>query len=312
MVLIVALPVLACMAIPVRRDNSKVEMQLTEQRALIYESGGNEHLILSVKYNGATPQFAWVVPTEGRPTVEVQKGAPFHELWRLTEIREPPKPGAMRGDGRVTTAEAPVVVLERKVQGPYELVVLQATESGGLFEWLKKNGFGLNPGARDALEYYVRRRWYFAAARIRPGGADNQQIQQSLKEGTIAALHLTYKARELSYPLRVTTGNPGSSKMEVYVLGNSIQQPPMLQSLRFQLTPSAGDGFSVQGPPGIVASEGKFATLRGLFPKGGTLYKFTGVLSTVQRNRDMVFRSISAQRTTSKPQYRPEGHTPGS
>lgn len=295
LLLLASLPVLACMAIPMRGpNNTRIEMRLTEQRAFIYESDGREHLILSVKYDGATAQFAWVIPTEQRPTINVQKGAPFHELWRLTEIRRPQPPSANgEGGARTSGAHAPVVVLERKVQGPYEMVVLQATESGGLFDWLKQNGFGLTPASRSALDYYVKRRWYFAAARIRPGGAGNEQIQRNLKEGTIAALHLTYKASELSYPLRVTVGNPGSSKMEVFVIGKGLRKPPDLQATLFGLKPSGTDGFAVSGPPGLVVSQGSFPTLRSLLPQGGTLYKFTGVLSTEQRNRDMVFGPIS-------------------
>jgi len=192
-------------------------------------------------------------------------------------------------------APPPVTVLERKVEGPYELVVLQATESGGLYDWLKKNGFALTPGARGALDWYVKRGWYFAAARIRPGGADNTSIQQNLKAGTIAALHLTYKAKALSYPLRVTVGNPGASKMEVFVVGEGIRPPSMMSTLRVQMIPSGTDAFTLQGPPGLVASGGSFPTLRSLLPQGGTLYKFSGVLNTAQRNQDMIFRSIASR-----------------
>jgi len=288
-----AVPVLACIAIPMRPDNSPGEMKLTEQRALIYQRDGNEHLILSVKYDGATPQFAWVVPTEGRPHVEVQKGAPFHELWRLTEIAEQKmSPETSRAPGAAGGAPPPVVVLERKVEGPYELVVLQATSSGGLYDWLKKNGFGLTPASRQALDFYVRRGWYFAAARIRPGGADNARIRENLKQGTIAALHLWFPAKELSYPLRVTAGNPGASKMEIFVVGNDVRRPSLLQALQFRMQAVGPTSFRVQGPPGLVSLQGTYPTLRTLFPSGGTLHKFTGVMSAAQRNQDLVFARV--------------------
>ncbi len=290
-----AAPALACMAIPIRPDNdSRVEMRLTEQRAFIYADKGYEHLVLSVKYDGATPQFAWVVPTEGQPKVEVQKGAPFHELWRLTAIREIQRSDSvLKGaPGATGAGPPPVTVIERKVEGPYELVVLQATSSGGLYDWLKRNGFGLTPAARDALEVYVKRGWYFAAARIRPGGEGNQAIQKNLKDGTIAALHLSFKATELSYPLRVTAGNPGASKMEIFVMGDDVRRPRLLQGLDFKLQPVDADQFRVQGPPGLVSVQGAYPTLRKLLPKGGTLHKFTGVMSTAQRNQDLVFARI--------------------
>jgi hypothetical protein len=294
--LVAPVPVLACMAIPMRPDNSRIEMKLTEQRALIYEKDGREHLILSVKYDGATSQFAWVIPTETQPTINVQKGATFHELWRLTEIQQ--KRPVMRSEssmpGAAGAGPPPVVVLERKVEGPYEMVVLKASESGGLYQWLRKNGFGLTPGARTALDYYVRKGWYFAAARIRPGGASNASIQQNLKQGSIAALHLSFKAKQLSYPLRVTTGNPGDSKMEIFVIGKNVRRPPLLQGLQFAMAPVGAKAFRVQGPPGLVHVQGDYPTLRELLPKGGTLNKFSGVMSTAQRNQDMVFSEIPA------------------
>lgn len=286
-------PVLGCIAIPWRPDQRPTSMKLTEQRALIYARDGREHLILSVQYAGATSQFAWVIPTETRPQVDVQKGAPFHELWRLTEIRQPMPAAAPGGGSRAeTAARPPVTVVERKVAGPYELIVLQATSGGGLYDWLERNGFKLTPEARGALDDYVKRNFYFAAARMRPGGAANQKLQENLRNGVIAALHLSFAARSLTYPLRVTAGNPGDSRMEIYVVGQQVRRPRLLQALQFQLKPSVPSGFAVQGPPGLAYPQGSYPALRALLPNGGTLYKFTGVMSSAQRSQDLVFAPI--------------------
>ncbi|HXE71808.1 MAG TPA: DUF2330 domain-containing protein [Candidatus Nitrosotenuis sp.] len=279
---------LGCIAIPIQPD---VTMSLPEQRAILYREGNKEHLILSIRYQGETREFAWVIPTEGKPTVKTQPGAPFHELWRLTEIARPRVSGAgegARAPGAVA-APPPVTVLERKIEGPYDLAVLHATSGVGLYRWLRDNGFQLSPASRSALDQYVARRWYFVAARIRPGGQGSEQIARRLKEGTIAALHMTYPATKLSYPLRVTAGNPGMSKMELFVLAANQAPQPGLEANTFQLTPSGSDGFRIQGPPGTVRSEGSFPTLRRLWPQGGTLVKYTGTLSDRQRMRDLDF-----------------------
>lgn len=288
----------ACMAIPNRPNYPVVkpgevppEMELPEQRALVYGKDGMEHLILSVRYAGATREFAWVIPTETRPKVDVQSGAPFHELWRLTEIR---KPQADKVYERAPSAAmAPgVTVLERKVTGPYELLVLKTGKGGGLYEWLLKNGFGLTPHAREALDYYGQKGWFFITARIRPGGVADPTLASRLKEGTIAPLHIAYKARELSYPLRVTAGNPGSSRMEVYVGGEEVRPFAGLEPLRFHLGPDGPNGFRINGPPGTVLSQGEFPTLRKLLPQGGTLTKLAGTMNARERERDMVFLSL--------------------
>ena len=76
-----------CIAIPVRPDDSQLEIALPEQRAFLYRQGDTEHMILSVQYNGATEEFAWVIPTETPAKVDVQSGAPFHELWKATKLK---------------------------------------------------------------------------------------------------------------------------------------------------------------------------------------------------------------------------------
>lgn len=280
------LPSHGCIAIPVRPDDSELEMNLPEQRAFIYRKGKNEHMVLSVQYNGATSEFAWVIPTESRAHVDVQGGALFHELWDITRMARPPGKAATRSTVGGAPEGAQVTVIERKQAGPYDIAVLQAKSGGGLYQWLRKNGFGLNQNTRNALDDYVQKNWYFVAARIRPG--KRGQVDEALKGGTIAPLHITYKAEKLSYPLRVTAGNPGSSKIEIFVLTPKPPQHAGLQADTFKLTPS-GSGFKVSGPPRSVTNSGKFPTFKKLCPQGGVLTKYHGTMTTAQRQRDLVF-----------------------
>lgn len=270
-----------------RPDDSTIEMNLPEQRAFLYRQGQVEHMILSVQYTGATEEFAWVIPTETRAQVDVQGGAPFHELWKITEIAQPRVATQGMDEGALAPSGAGVRVFERKVAGPYDIAVLQASTGGGLYQWLRSNGFGLNRQSRAALDEYVQKRWFFVAARIRPG--KNKNIDQALREGTIAPLHISYRANELSYPLRVTAGNPGSSKIELFVVADEPPTHAGLESYSFKLKPDGSKGFKVAGPPGAVTSQGEFPTLRKLLPRGGTLTKYTGVLAEAQRQRDLVF-----------------------
>lgn len=282
------LPALGCIALPRDPQGQADDIGLPEQRAFLYREGRNEHLVLSVQYDGAPGEFVWVIPTEGRPKVEVQGGAPFHELWKLTKIVQPAVRSSMEGAGAAPGAAPPVVVIERKTAGPYDIAVLQATSGLGLFGWLRQNGFALDPQARDLLDDYVKKGWYFVAARIRPGGGQGQ-ITENLRNGTIAPLHLTYPAKELAYPLRVTAGNGGTSKIELFVVADNPKPAPGLRADTFTLTPQGAKGFAVSGPPGAVTTGGDFPTLRKLLPKGGTLTKYSGTLTRVQRQRDLVF-----------------------
>ena len=188
-------------------------------------------------------------------------------------------------------AAPPVRVIERKTAGPYDVAVLQATSGLGLFGWLRQNGFALDPQARDLLDDYVKKNWYFVAARIRPGGARGQ-VSENLRNGTIAPLHLTFPAKELRYPLRVTAGNGGVPEIELFVQADRPLSVPGLRADTFTLKPQGARGFQVSGPPGAVCSGGDFPTLRKLLPAGGTLTRYSGTLNRAQRQRDLVFARI--------------------
>lgn len=268
-------------------------------------------MLLSVQYSGGTEEFAWVIPVESRPEVTVEKGAPFTELRRLTEIA---KPVALRsaptGGGKGMPNEDGVTVLEQKEDGPYNIAVLSATSGGGLYDWLKKNHFIVSKDARGQLDYYIGHHYVFVAARIRNGAKQNQTVSQRLRGGTIAPMHLTFKARQLSYPLKMTAVNPGLSEMEIYVAGETWPEAKVLKqvngtprSLRnnrppvrpqvFSLKPKGGGNFAVSGPPGLANPLGNFPTLARLLPEGGKLTKYNAVLDDSQRQDDLVFAQVN-------------------
>jgi hypothetical protein len=290
------LPSQGCIAIPIRPDDSDLEMALPEQRAFLYRQGQTEHMILSVQYNGATEEFAWVIPTETQAKVDVQGGAPFHELWKATALLPRPSARSSKGEGVGAVAPQGVQVLERKVAGPYDIAVLKASSGGGLYKWLRDNGFGLNQSTRNALDDYIKKDWYFVAARIRPG--QKGQAQSALRNGTIAPLHIAYKAKELSYPLKVTAGNPGTSEIELFVLTEEPPQHAGLDATSFRLTPYGSDKFKVDGPQDRLTKDGSFPTLRKLIPKGGVLTKYSGRMGTAQRQRDLIFDRVAVNTKT--------------
>jgi hypothetical protein len=306
-----ARPVLSCCALPREplQGHVPVSITLDQQSAFLWREGKQEHMLLSVKYSGTTDEFAWVIPVESKPKVTVEKGAPFTELRRATKILAP-----VRSSKGMEAASAPggappeVTVLERKEEGPYDLAVLSATSGGGLYRWLKANGFHLSKNARGHLNYYVDKQYVFVAARIRSGAKDNQTIAERLRKGTIAPMHLTFKAKELTYPLKVTAANPGISSMELYVAGEvdphrardpKAPRSPFdprndtgLRQETFELTPSGKEAFTISGPPGVANSGLNYPTLRRLMPKGGKLHKFTAVMNDAQRQDDLVFAKL--------------------
>ena len=65
----------------------------------------------------------------------------------------------------------------------------------------------------------------------------------------------------------------------------------------------------MEGPPGVFPT-GSFPTLRRLIQAGGKLTKFTAVLKDEQRQEDLAFANISAQRNASAATVRVGGAVP--
>lgn len=304
-----SLPGKTCCALPREPRQGAVVPTITldRQSAFLWREGRKEHMLLSVKYSGSTEEFAWVIPVESRPTVTVEKGAPFTELRHATEVEayELQMPTAS-ARASAPGAPPPVTVLERKEEGPYDLAVLAATSSGGLYDWLKENGFHLSKNARGHLNYYVDKKYVFVAARIRNKSQGNETIANRLKEGTIAPMHLAFQAKELTYPLKVTAANPGYSAMELYVAGPvdphrarggpkdpfAARNDTGMKQETFHLKVAGKNEFTITGPPGTVNSRGQFPTLRRLLPQGGQLTKFTANLGDADRQQDLVFAKL--------------------
>lgn len=304
------LPSQSCCAIGRGEPSRLKPIRLDEQRAFLWQSEGNEHMLLSVKYSGGTDEFAWVIPVQSRPKITVEKGAPFTELRRLTEIRMPMRvrsapPGAMAGGARESKG---VTVLERKEEGPYDLAVLGSTSSGELFKWLKENDFRISKDAKASLDYYVQHKFVFVAARIRSGSKQNATVSQRLRDGNIAPMHLVFKSPQITYPLKVTSLNRGDSDMEIYIAGATKPTRKILSHIipspsgrgdgltvqKFDIKPTGSTAFEISGPPGTANSGASFPTLRRLLPKATTITKFTGTLNDAQRQDDLVFADIKS------------------
>jgi hypothetical protein len=145
-----------------------------EQKAVIVYTGGNprgqvpgkETLILSVKYEGAAGDFAWVVPVPSRPEVEKGEAKIFEELAVLTPAVQQEGAGGMMGFRATGPSAKGVEVLERRVVGVYDVAVLAATDETALASWLKDNGYALPGDPEPVLRHYVEKGWYYVAMRI--------------------------------------------------------------------------------------------------------------------------------------------------
>jgi len=140
------------------------ELAEPDQKALLFQEGGRETLILEVTYRGQVEEFGWVVPVPSRPRLSSVSADLFRELVRLTY---PAPLSAKQGKGMRGGGGAGVTVIERAQVGPYDATVLAASDPRALAHWLQKHDYAFSTGSAQVLEPYVKQGWYYVALRIR-------------------------------------------------------------------------------------------------------------------------------------------------
>jgi len=193
-----------------------------EQKAVIFFHAGMEELVLSVRYDGASEDFAWLVPTPGVPSVEESDTNLF---WLMSEITPTPAGYGWeylneRHKGQMMDS-AGVDVIDELTVGAFDLTVLRADDAGDLRSWLEERGFAYDEEAEEVLADYIERDWCFTAMRINPSfqDPDSGYIEYELSEGVIDPLRFTFETPEPVYPLRISSLNPGTTEVLLYVLG---------------------------------------------------------------------------------------------
>ena len=161
----------------VRPRNYQGSLEEKAQEAIIIfqkgdaETEASEDLILKIRVEGETDEFAWVVPFPKAPKVEKANPALFEELFKYVESRRTrPK---FKGEGAKTGAAAPearegrdVEIISREVVGSYEVAVVKENTAGKLNEWLDDNGYQPLDDAEDVLSFYREKGYVYACIRV--------------------------------------------------------------------------------------------------------------------------------------------------
>ena len=230
------LPVLAdgCF---VFRWNKKVDINEPTQKAIIVHDAGREDLLLQVKYEGPLEEFGWLIPVPALPTVEHGSMQPFYELSKLTQHRFGAGGLATMSASTRGGGEEAVRVIEIKTVGAYEVAVLSAQDAGSLARWLQANGYLVPKEKSGITDEYIRKGWYFIAAKIRldkgvafrmasgAGPKDSAApvearnvIQRQLSSGELHPLLISFDTPVCIFPLRISAVGGKPSEVSIYVL----------------------------------------------------------------------------------------------
>lgn len=158
------------------RDYDGSLEEQAQEAIIIFEGSetkgeASEDLILKIRVEGKTDEFAWVVPFPNVPKVKEEDDALFKELFDYVESRR--RRSRSKGEGAAdgaaapkTTGEKDVEVISREVVGSYDVAVVKENTAGKLNEWLDENGYQPLEDAGDVLAFYREKGYVYACIRV--------------------------------------------------------------------------------------------------------------------------------------------------
>jgi hypothetical protein len=106
-----------------------------------------------------------------------------------------------------------VTVEARYTVGEYDIAILSATESNGLEQWLRREGYRIPPGASKALQPYIRQNLKFFVARV------NLAEQAKTGFSYLRPLQFAFESERFMLPVRLGMLNAkGPQDLVVYAL----------------------------------------------------------------------------------------------
>lgn len=243
------------------------------EESVVRWDGVREQVVMRLTVGGDAERVAWIMPVPGRATVRLGDPGLFDELHDVTAPvhRERRHFWPQDGDWPLVTGDGtagrprppwagnapPVSVVGRQRLGPFDVARLTATDPGALGGWLDRNGFTLPPRLTGALRPYVQKRWEYVAVKLAPQSPGEQLT------GTLDPLHLTFRADEPVYPMRLSRLAETSQSLGLYVLAAHRMEPASRIGGERPRVTYAGRVAATSGPLAELASGTPFLTAIG-------------------------------------------------
>jgi hypothetical protein len=125
----------------------------------------------------------------------------------------PAAPSAKMARNRERARSLGVTIEAQYTVGEYDILILSATQSGGLATWLKENGYRMPEGAAPVLGSYIKQNMRFFVARV------NLKEQTKLGFSYLRPIQVAYESPKFMLPTRLGTLNAdGPQDLYLYTL----------------------------------------------------------------------------------------------
>ena len=194
-------------------------------------------LTMANDYDGDLTEFAMVVPVPTvlqREQINVGDSAVIDHIDAFTAPRlveyfdaDPCEERFRRKLDRAATgalSQAPaeaearanslgVTIEARYAVGEYDILILSATQSDGLLQWLVESGYRIPNGAAPIVSGYLKQDMRFFVAKV------NIEKQQQLGFSKLRPLQIAYESRRFMLPIRLGMVNAkGAQELFIYTL----------------------------------------------------------------------------------------------
>jgi hypothetical protein len=193
-------------------------------KVVVARKGERTAVTMASDYQGDLREFALVIPVPTivkKDQIRVVESAWVDHLDaysapRLVEYFDPdpcsppsvPVLAASAPTASVAAAEAVrrskalgVKIEAEYTVGEYDILILSATQSGGLATWLTENGYKIPPGAAPVLGSYIRQDMKFFVARV------NLKEQARTGRQFLRPIQVSYATHKFMLPIRLGTVN---------------------------------------------------------------------------------------------------------
>lgn len=275
-----------------------------EQTAIIIFEEGKQKLYLWVSYEGTTDEFSWVIPVPGLPELEEATLKPFYKLSYISQPEEAELFNFLSvfllggfGDARGFSG---VEIISEEQIGVYDATILSAEDPEALTNWLRENDYSIREGAEEIFEYYTNKNWYYIALKISP----------ERYSGNLHPILLEFETEKPVYPLKITSLNPGSTKIALYVISSERMRPDN-RRLNLEYASNISGEMLDRAHNIIVYSIRDIdphirdtiltdrASLKPL-PENAQITKYSGTLSQRHMNEDITFEPAKIRDYTKK------------
>ncbi|MBL7940904.1 MAG: DUF2330 domain-containing protein [Flavobacteriales bacterium] len=214
---------------------AKADATLFNDRSeiILVRDGQRTILTMSNDFKGDVKDFALVVPVPTvlqRDDIKVVERRVFDALdaysaprlveyydenpcqrWRYAEANEldsdaaPVMDSAMKREAKAAK-EKGVTIEARYTVGEYDILILSATESTGLKEWLIENGYRIPQTAHEVLDPYIKSNLKFFVVKV--------NLQQLSASGfnTLRPIQIRFESHKFMLPIRLGMANSSGSQ----------------------------------------------------------------------------------------------------